>query len=529
MVGSLFWSAVAMPVLAGVGLSFLLEYLLQPKVAPFWQRPLSANTIHIGIWLLFFGVELAVFRRPWFAMANVLAFMFFVVLVSNAKYHFLREPFIFQDFEYFTDALRHPRLYLPFLGARKAMLAVAVFGLVLYSGMKMEPSLIGHMPIAEFFSGLIFMVLFALVMLWESSKKKLTVAFEPAMDLCNLGLMTSLWRYGEEENDLCSIPPVCSLIRPSQSFFGTLPLLVVVQSESFFDARGLFAGVRSEVLRKFDEIKASAVCQGQVEVPAWGANTVRSEFSFLSGLGSEVLGVHRFNPYRKLARQGIPTLASFLKQLGYRTVCVHPYPASFYGRDKVYPFLGFDEFIDIRNFNDLQKTGPYVGDVALAEKVCSLLQEASAEPIFVFVITMENHGPLHLEKVLSDDEERLYSTKPPEGCDDLTVYLRHLANADRMAGMLREQLEALPGAAWLCWFGDHVPIMPKVYEVMGMPNGKTDYLIWRKGGRSVDSAFRQDLKIESLSSILLQKMGLAGILEPLQAQNVSTLKNRDKP
>ena len=111
----LLWLAVAPALFAGAALSFLVERLLQPGVLPFWRRPPAAFALHIGLWLLLFGAELALFRRPWFAVANVLTLQLIVVLVSNAKFQSLREPFIFQDFEYFTDALKHPRLFLPFI------------------------------------------------------------------------------------------------------------------------------------------------------------------------------------------------------------------------------------------------------------------------------------------------------------------------------------------------------------------------------------------------------------------------------
>lgn len=498
---------MAPPIFAGVGLSFLVERLLQPGTLPFWKRPSAALAIHVALWLLLFAFELAVFRRPWFAASIVLAFLLFVVLVSNAKFHSLREPFVFQDFEYFTDALKHPRLYLPFLGLGKALLAVAAFGLALYAGLILEPALTGRIDLANFLQGVAVLVVLSLALLWLGVRKKLTVTFEPETDLRQLGLMASLWRYGEEEHDCRCAPSAYDFVKPVQGGSGALPNLVVVQSESFFDVRDLFAGIRPEVLQKFDSIKTSAAYLGKLEVPAWGANTVRTEFAFLSGLGADNLGVHRFNPYRKLARQGFPTLASFLKRLGYRTVCVHPYPSSFYARDEVFPLLGFDEFIDIRSFDGAEKTGPYVGDVVLAEKVCALLGTSSTQPIFVFVITMENHGPLHLEKVQEGDVKHLYSSPPPEGCDDLTIYLRHMGNADRMAGMLRDRLDALPGSNWLCWFGDHVPIMPGVYEAMGAPDGQTDYLIWEKGG-SPSNGIRLDMKVENLGYLLLQKMDL---------------------
>ena len=516
MVDDLVLTAFALPVLVGIGLSFLLEQRMQPRPLPFWRRPAAAFAIHVALWLLMFTVELAVFRRPWFAMANVLALQLFVVLVSNAKFHSLREPFIYQDFEYFWDALKHPRLYLPFLGMVRAVIAVAGFGLALYAGLTLEPSLRARMPVWDFLGMLAALAVAGLALLWCGARGRLQVIFAPETDLRRLGQLASLWRYAQEERKHADVPFAQDFKQPAQARLGVLPHLVVVQSESFFDARRLFPGIRSQVLQAFDAMRASAVCQGQVEVAAWGANTVRTEFAFLSGLGPATLGVHRFNPYRKLARTGVPTIANFLRSSGYRTVCVHPYFASFYTRDEVFPLLGFDEFIDIESFKDVEKTGPYIGDVALAEKVCDLLQKTSSQPIFVFVISMENHGPLHLEKVQRDDVALLYSSPPPEGCNDLTIYLRHLGQADRMVAMLRDQLDALPGDGWLCWFGDHVPIMPKAYAATAVPDGKTDYLIWRKQNAS-DTGRRLDVKIEDLGGLLLQKMGLNSSIDTVSA------------
>jgi hypothetical protein len=96
---------------------------------------------------------------------------------------------------------------------------------------------------------------------------------------------------------------------------------------------------------------------------------------------------------------------------------------------------------------------------------------------------------------------------PAAGCDDLTIYLRHLRNADSMAGRLRQQLAALPGNGCLCWFGDHVPILPEVYRAIGTPDGQTDYFIWRKDG-PLPVGTRRDLKVEQLGGIVLQAVGV---------------------
>lgn len=504
-----FLASIGLPILVGLALSLLIERLLQPGNQTLRQRPPAALVLHGGLWILVFAMELALFRRPWFAAVMVLTLLAVLVLVNNAKYQALREPFIFQDFEYFIDTIRHPRLYLPFLGLGKALSAFATFVLALLVGMELEAPLTDTMSAFTVLAGVGALVLTGLILLVVGARRKLPVTFDPAGDISTLGLLASLWRYGEEERRRPSLPsPFAPLSTGQEQRQMVLrPHLVVVQSESFFDPRPFYGGIRPEVLENIDALNATSLCYGKLGVPAWGANTVRTEFAFLSGLAEAQLGVHRFNPYRQLARSGILNLVSVLKDQGYRTVCVHPYPAGFYSRDQVFPLLGFDAFVDIRAFADAQKSGPYIGDIALAEKVCSLLGDTAAQPIFVFVITMENHGPLHWEKVGPDDEARLYSSPPPEGCEDLTIYLRHLRNADRMAGMLRDRLMVLPTPSWLCWFGDHVPIMPQVYETLGLPDGRTNYFIWGNDGDGRREG-RVDRKAEELGLTLLARMGL---------------------
>lgn len=284
-----------------------------------------------------------------------------------------------------------------------------------------------------------------------------------------------------------------------------LPDLIAVQSESFFDPRMLVPAIRSEVLTEFDALRSQAMLAGSLSVPAWGANTVRTEFAFLSGIEPGQLGVQRFNPYRAVAAgRNMASLASWLRDRGYRTICVHPYAGSFYHRDRVCSRLGFDEFHDIRSFGDAAHAGPYVSDAAVADKIADILRE-SAGPVFILAITMENHGPLHLEKLAPGEAEMLCKTVLPPGCEDLAIYLRHLRNADRMAGQLRDFLNEWRPAS-LCWYGDHVPIMPAVYQAFGRPSGDVPYLCWHNAHDGPPRI--EPLKAEKLSIRWLRELGL---------------------
>ncbi|BAL22578.1 LTA synthase family protein [Azoarcus sp. KH32C] len=483
----------------GLALSFAIEAAMQPPLRPMWRRPASCITLHCGLWLLTFVPLCLVLGRPWFATAATSAFLLLIVLVNNAKFHSLEEPFVFQDFEYFTDAMRHPRLYIPFLGWGNALAAAAGFVAAVATGLWLEAVPADRFALSGQLGALAVWAAVG-ILLVTPSRRGPPVRYDATGDLDAFGLLPCLWAYGCAERRAPQLPDRFADVPPPAPDTEP-PHIVAVQSESFFDARLLFDGIRPEVLAAFDDLKRDAISHGKLSVPAWGANTVRSEFAFLTAVDAPTLGVHRFNPYRKAARSGAVSVAHVLKRRGYRTICVHPYPAGFYTRDKVCPLLGFDEFVDIRSFPDAPRCGPYIGDEAVAAKVAEILANA-AGPVFVFVITMENHGPLHLEKTGPDDIATHYTAAPPNGCEDLTVYLRHLRNADRMVASLRATLtrQARPGL--LCWYGDHVPIMPTVYRQLARPTGETDYVLWSSS--PAPTAGHEALSVETLGLRLLR-------------------------
>jgi phosphoglycerol transferase MdoB-like AlkP superfamily enzyme len=319
-------------------------------------------------------------------------------------------------------------------------------------------------------------------------------------DSARFGLAGAMWLHALAERK--PLPPLASPFLNIRSSGDEKPPIVAVQSESFFDARRLHPAVARGVLERFDQLAREADC-GRLAVPVWGAYTMRSEFAFLSGIPQAELGIHRFNPYRRLARGGVATLASALRARGYRTLCLHPYPAGFFARDRVFPALGFDAFVDLAGFAGAERAGPYIADAEVTARICRALEEASG-PLFIFAITMENHGPLHLERATAAEAQELYAAEPPPGFDDLTVYLRHLRHADDMIGTLAQALSRKPGL--LCFYGDHVPGLPSIYRALDYHDSRTDYLIWNFRNRE---SRRADLPVERLGLRLLERAGLA--------------------
>jgi hypothetical protein len=475
-----FAAHVAWPLAAGLGITALVDAAIGGDLL---RRPLRGWLVHAALLTLAFCLGLLVFRRPWIAFCTMLVLQGVVIAVSLVKKRALNEPFVFQDVEYFIDALRHPRLYLPFFGLGKLALILAGVAAMIYASLRLEPDLAGQTGWPAFAGGSLLLTALAALALWLATRRPFAASFDPQADLRALGLSASLAGYAIAEKRPPALPDRFAG-RPLPAPGAALPHIVAVQSESFFDARRLWPGIAGEVYAWLDEIRLESAAHGLLQVPAIGANTVRTEFAFLSGLSEEALGVHRFQPYRKLPWHGVRTLAHHLRGAGYRTVCIHPYVASFYRRDKVFPRFGFDDFVDERAFGDADRAGPFVGDVALGARVRALLESETSKPLFVFVITMENHGPLHLEQLSPAEAAGLFRAPPPAGLEDLGVYLRHVRNAGRMLQALRAALSTQARAGLLCWYGDHVPIMPSVYAHTGFADARTDYFIWQTSGSS---------------------------------------------
>lgn len=527
-----FWIPLLPPYLIGLVLSFAVEALLTPRPVAPWRRPMAAVGVHVGVWTVAFALELMLFRRPYFAVANVLAIELLIVLVSNAKFAALKEPFVYPDFEYFLDAIKHPRLYLPFFGVGKALAAVGGYGMALWAGLHFEDTVTGdaaYWPVSAFdlmlddsaypitSTTLFFLNMLGLLcagsLLAIAAAPHCKVDVNALADLKNVGLIGALWSYARIERlDMSPILKIAPFGKQPVKIGHGLdyPDLVVVQSESFCDIRRAYPNlIPNDVLKNFDLLKTEAIAGGRLDVPAWGANTVRTEFSFLTALDASVIGVHQFNPYRRLAAGGVPTIASHLKKIGYRTVCIHPYHRSFYGRSRSLPRLGFDEFLGIECFDKAELCGAYVSDKALAQFVSNYLDKANDSPLYIHVITMENHGPLHWEPISTSELDGLLNEPVGKDCRELIAYVRHLRNADEMFGALRSNLQRRKRSTAMCIFGDHVPIMPAVTCQLGKLDGFTDYLIWKSG----ECAIRLEEKDRGVSELALDYLTLAGLLD----------------
>ena len=414
----------------------------------------------------------------------------------------------------------HPHLYLPFAGPAPLIggaLATICSGIGL---LILRPALWQPEPLlATIFFLLVWPVGWMLSREPALSKaaailQRLHLTGEPIADTARLGPFATLLVYGiiaraerTHRRAQCSELPA-----PALKSSGAAVPVVVVQCESFFDARRISTRIPDNLLRGFDACLQQGATYGRLDVSAWGANTMRAEFAVLTGIPEDRLGYDRFNPYHAFARAPLASLASRLRAEGYRTLCLHPFDRSFFRRDLTLKALGFDAFLGRETLGGSRRP-PYRSDPDLARQVISVL-DAEGPRTFLFVITMGNHGPW--QEVGTDiapalrrlfDAADLPQDLPQGGA--LLRYLDGLTRSDQMLGILLDELGSRRRDALFGFYGDHLPSLPHAFAHLGFDDWASDYVL-------VDGtqtrAQRVDLPAHLLPSLILDRLQRRGTI-----------------
>lgn len=137
-------------------------------------------------------------------------------------------------------------------------------------------------------------------------------------------------------------------------------------------------------------------------------------------------------------------------------VAMHPYKGSGYKRNKVYPFLGFDKFYDLSEFNNAKVIRNHVSDEGNFDKIIEVYEQnrkKDKKPFFLFDVTMQNHSSYDRKwDNLSDD----ISTIKDYG-DDVNIYLNLVKASDDAFKKLVEYFSNVDEPTMIIMFGDHQP------------------------------------------------------------------------
>ncbi len=233
------------------------------------------------------------------------------------------------------------------------------------------------------------------------------------------------------------------------------PDIVVVMSESLFDPLQL-RGIRW----KKDPLEFTRSLVGTrplslAVVPTYGGKTANSEFEFLTGNSLRFLARGAV-PYEHLIEAPIPSLPETLKSAGYITEAIHPGTPGYWNRNKIYPLLGFDNFLTEQDFKHATVFGNYISDESILEVLENSLT-SSERPHFEFIVTLQNHLPYAPSAFELKD---LYFDPVGLASDEhvvLNYYSALLEATDDFHKKLVELLKNRKRPCLLVIFGDHLP------------------------------------------------------------------------
>ena len=263
-------------------------------------------------------------------------------------------------------------------------------------------------------------------------------------------LVTPPPSYGLESiRALCAAPTAASPAAPVRKH----PHVIVVLNEAFTRIDRTLAPqvvFSAELAPYFGSLDPATI-----SVPSFGGYTANTEFELLTGTPIAFLPSGAI-PFQHYLREPQPNaLPRLFQRAGYRAIALHPFHRTFWNRDTAFALLGFERFVAIDDLG-LPPT-PYVRDAALVEPIAALVA-ASEQPLFLFVTTMENHGPWF---------DRRYGT-PNIGVshvpadwtstarDTIATYAQGVRNADDFLRDLVSRFAARDDVM-IAMFGDHQP------------------------------------------------------------------------
>ena len=250
---------------------------------------------------------------------------------------------------------------------------------------------------------------------------------------------------------------------------------------------------------------------GTAMVSTFGGGTARSEWEFLTGNTMGFMPAGSM-PYRQFMGDDENSLVRVFKNAGYHTIGMHPFKSNGWGRNKVYPALGFDDiyFIDDLEWDEYVRS--YVSDRAFVHQIIRLFEDRDpGAPMFFFGVTMQNHSDYDTEGYPAS----VHVTGFDEEFPAVEQYLSLVRETDDAIRELIEYFSGVDEPVQIVFFGDHEPNTRGTFRAaVGMKDEKKRYLVpfvmWDNYAHRVER-----VELTSLNFLPAKLLDLTGVQKPV--------------
>lgn len=271
--------------------------------------------------------------------------------------------------------------------------------------------------------------------------------------------------------------------RPEEGQPVTPVNLICIMNESLAELKtaGDFT-TNTEYFPFMDSLEENTV-RGSLCVPVFGSMTSNTEFEFLTGDSMALLPANSI-AYQFNVKPDTYSMVSTLKDQGYYSVAMHPYPGENWNRVECYQNMGFDAFLDQEFYEGSEELRNYVSDEADYQKLIQVVEakENPEDKLFIFNVTMQNHGGY--EGTYDNFEQEVWLTGEYEGKYPKTdQYLSLMKRSDQAFQYLVEYFSRIDEPTMIVMFGDHQPSVEDEFydDIAGMPSSEItvqEHLMW---------------------------------------------------
>ncbi|OCA56534.1 LTA synthase family protein [Photorhabdus namnaonensis] len=198
--------------------------------------------------------------------------------------------------------------------------------------------------------------------------------------------------------------------------------------------------------------------QSPMRVQTFGGGTWLSEFSALTSLNTDDFGSRKNAVFYFIVDHLKYSLFREMKQNGYYTVVLTPFNKSSYHSGHAYQTLGVDRIIQPQELGypaSLDKNLWTISTQEMLDYVKEILAQETDKPIFIFSLTMYEHGPYDEDH--SDDYGLTGHVKNSQAVGKFSHYMEKIKTSDPAIKDFSEFVAKREKPTMFLYFGDHQP------------------------------------------------------------------------
>lgn len=292
------------------------------------------------------------------------------------------------------------------------------------------------------------------------------------------------------------------------------PNVIMIMNESFSNPNKI-KNVKYSVnpIKNIEELKENDknCIIGNTVVPVLGGGTALPEYEALTGLSSYFIE-KQIQPYTSYIRSNMNSVVRTYKNNGYTTVGIHTNTQTFYNRNYIYDYLGFEQTVFAQDISKPIKKGGNISDEEFEKQVISKFEENDGKK-FIFGLTMQNHMPYLSKKYNQYDIDVKSNSLDENEVKELRNYVQGVYDADKMYINIVNYLKNVEEPTVLVMFGDHLPALSQysVYKESGyskLEYYSTPYVIWANYDINYKEIFSEYMSPSNLSISIMKLLDI---------------------